>query len=127
MTTTLTHYLCIGCPLGCRLEVEAEDGAIVEVRGFSCKRGKEYAEQEHIDPRRMVSSTVPVTKGVCARLPVKTSRAVPKARVGAVCVALRRVSVAAPIHCGDVVVENIVDTGADIVATRDVLAGEGRL
>ena len=54
--TAITHYLCIGCPLGCRLEVEAEEGTVVEVRGFSCKRGKEYAEREHTDPRRLVST-----------------------------------------------------------------------
>jgi glycerol-3-phosphate dehydrogenase len=30
----VTHYLCIGCPLGCRLEVEADDdGQNVEIRG----------------------------------------------------------------------------------------------
>ncbi|MEI2420796.1 hypothetical protein V6O07_11030 [Arthrospira platensis SPKY2] len=28
--TTISHYLCIGCPLGCRLEVEADNGHIVE-------------------------------------------------------------------------------------------------
>ena len=54
-------YLCIGCPLGCRLEVdEDEEGQIVEIRGFSCKRGKVYAEQEHTAPRRMVTTTVDI-------------------------------------------------------------------
>ena len=45
----ITHYLCIGCPLGCRLEVEEGlEGAIVEVRGFSCKRGERFARQESV-------------------------------------------------------------------------------
>jgi len=120
MTTAITHYLCIGCPLGCRLEVEEEDGAIVEVRGFSCKRGKEYAEREHIDPRRMVSSTVRVVNGMWARLPVKTNRPVPKDRVRAVCRALRQVSVATPVTTGQVIAANILDSGTDIVAARDM-------
>ena len=120
MTTAITHYLCIGCPLGCRLEVEEEDGAIVEVRGFSCKLGKEYAEREHIDPRRMVSSTVSVTNGVWARLPVKTNRPVPKDQVRAVCRALRQVRIVAPVTMGEVIVANVLDSGADIVATRDM-------
>ena len=120
MTTTLTHYLCIGCPLGCRLEVEEEDGAIVEVRGFSCKRGKEYAEQEHTDPRRMVTSSVRVTNGRWARLPVKTTRPVRKDQVRAVCRLLREITRAAPVGLGDVIVANVLDSGVDIVATRDI-------
>lgn len=120
MTTAITHYLCIGCPLGCRLEVEEEDGAIVEVRGFSCKLGKEYAEREHVDPRRMVSSTVHVVNALWARLPVKTNRPVPKDQVRAVCRVLHRVSITAPVRIGDVIVANVLDTGADIVAARDM-------
>ena len=122
MTSAITHYLCIGCPLGCRLEVEEEDGAIVEVRGFSCKLGKEYAEREHTDPRRMVSSTVRVANGLWARLPVKTNRPVPKDKVRAVCRALRQVNIAAPVVIGDVIVTNVLDTGADVVAARDMPA-----
>ena len=120
--TTLTHYLCIGCPLGCRLEVEAEEGTIVEVRAFSCKRGKEYAEREHTDPRRLVSTTVRVVNGIWARLPVKTSAAIAKHRVGDVCRALRTVRVVAPVAAGDLIAANILDSGADIVATRDMPA-----
>src|SRR5512136_3087634 len=93
----ITHYLCIGCPLGCRLEVEAEEDAMVEVRGFSCKLGKEYAEREHTDPRRLVSTTVRVVNGIWARLPVKTSAAIAKHRVGEVCRALRTLRVVAPV------------------------------
>ena len=39
------HYLCIGCPLGCRLERDESQGEIVEVRGTSCKKGEEFARQ----------------------------------------------------------------------------------
>ena len=123
MTAAITHYLCIGCPLGCRLEVEEEDGAIVEVRGFACKRGKEYAEREHVDPRRMVSSTVRVANGLWARLPVKTDRPVPKDQVRAVCRVLRQVSIPAPVSMGDVILANVLGTGADIVAARDMPTG----
>lgn len=118
----IIHYLCIGCPLGCRLEVEEDAGAIVEIRGFACKRGKEYAEREHIDPRRMVSSTVRVVNGVWARLPVKTTQPVPKDQVLAVCAVLRQVTVAAPVKFGDVIASNVLNTGADVVATRHMPA-----
>jgi CxxC motif-containing protein len=125
MTSPFATYLCIGCPLGCRLEVEEEEGAIVEVRGFACKRGKEYAEQEHIDPRRMVTTTVRVVNGLWARLPVRTTITVPKDRVRAVCQALGQVMVSAPVKMGDIVVSNVLDTGADIVASRDMPMARG--
>jgi CxxC motif-containing protein len=120
MTTETTHYLCIGCPLGCRLEVEESDGDIVEIRGFDCKRGKEYARQEHTDPRRMVSTTVQVKNGRWARLPVKTVAAIPKDQVMVLCQSLRGVVVTAPVRMGDVILANALGAGVDIVATRDM-------
>lgn len=114
-------YLCIGCPLGCRLEVdEDEAGDIVEIRGFSCKRGKTYAEQEHVAPQRMVTTTVEIAGARHARLPVKSSAPVPKDLVVDVCRALRRLHVRAPVHMGDVIATNVLNTGADVIATRDM-------
>lgn len=120
--TTITHYLCIGCPLGCRLEVEADENSIVEVRGFSCKRGEEYARQEHTDPRRMVTTTVAIRGGRWPRLPVKTSQPVAKNQVKAICRALHQLALSAPVKRGDVVMADILDTGVDVVATRDMPA-----
>lgn len=120
--TVITHYLCIGCPLGCRLEVHEDDqGEIVEVRGFSCRKGKIFAEREHTDPRRMVTTTVAVPNGRWARLPVHTSVEVPKGRVMDIVRHLRSVEVSAPIRMGDVVVVDVLGTGADVVASRDLL------
>ncbi len=123
MTQTIStaSYLCIGCPMGCRLEVDtAEEDRIVEIRGFSCKRGKEYAAQEHVDPRRNVAFTVGLRGGALSRLPVKTSAAVPNARVLALCAALRDLVVDAPVRVGQVVAVNPLGLGADIVATREM-------
>ena len=116
----LRHYLCIGCPLGCRLEVEARENEIVEVRGFSCKRGKTFAEQEFHDPRRDVSTTVAVTGARWARAPVKTAAPIPKARVQDLCDALHELRLEAPVRLGDVVLADAVGTGVDVVATRDL-------
>ena len=121
----VTHYLCIGCPLGCRLEVEQDgDGDIAEVRGWSCKKGERYGRQEHTDPRRMVTTTVRLAEGGWARLPVKTSDAVPKDRVRDICAFLRTVAVSAPVSLGETVVSDVLGCGVDIVATRDANRSE---
>lgn len=111
-------YLCIGCPLGCRLEVDAIAGDIIEIRGFECAKGKRYARQEHADPRRPLSTTVAISDGALPRLPVRTTEAVPKSMVQRVAIALRDVHVRAPVRRGDVVATNVLGTGIDVIATR---------
>lgn len=116
-------YLCTGCPLGCRLEVDAVEGDIIEIRGFECAKGERYALQEHTDPRRPVSSTVAISGGALPRLPVRTAEAVPKDVVRQIAVALRDVRVRAPVRRGDVVLTDVLDTGVDVIATRGMPAG----
>ena len=117
----VTTYLCIGCPLGCRLELEeTEDHEIVEVRGFSCKKGERFAIQEHTDPRRMVTTTVAIEGGLFPRLPVRTMEPVPKGLMGRVCEELRSVTVEAPVTMGDVVHPDVAGTGVDVIATRSL-------
>jgi CxxC motif-containing protein len=118
-----THYLCIGCPLGCRLEVDAGTaGDIVEIRGFSCRKGKTFAEREHTDPRRMITTTVGVEGGLWARLPVHATEEMPKAQMWDVIAALREISVPAPVEVGDVIVAGILGSDVDVVASRDMPA-----
>ncbi len=75
-----TTYLCIGCPLGCRLEVDEDtaEHTVLTVRGFGCRRGREYAIQEHTAPQRIVTTTVAVRGGLWPRLPVRSSGRCPR-------------------------------------------------
>ena len=117
----IAHYLCIGCPLGCRLEVEATDaGEVVAVDGWGCKNGKAYGRQEHTDPRRNVATSIRIKSARWARVPVKTSGSVPKHMVRDIARAVQDLEVEAPVKLGTVVVANILGTGIDIVATRDM-------
>jgi CxxC motif-containing protein len=63
----------------------------------------------------MVCDVLIIGGGMWARLPVKTTAPVPKDRVQEVCSA-------ALVRLGDVVVSDILGTGADIVATRAMAA-----
>ena len=66
------ELICIGCPLGCNLTVEMDGGQVVSVNGNTCKRGDDYARKELTDPRRIVTSTVPVAGGNLPVVSVKT-------------------------------------------------------
>ncbi len=124
---TVTHYLCIECPLGCHLEVEEDaEGSIVDIRGFACIKGRKFAEQEHTNPRRMVTTTVAVGDGRWPRLPVRTTAEVPKDKVWKVVELLRPVSVESPVTMGDVIYTDIAGTGVDVVASRDMAVESAR-
>jgi CxxC motif-containing protein len=115
-------YLCTGCPLGCRLEVDAVDDEVLEVRGFRCRRGERYGRQEHVDPRRPLSTTVWIEGAAVRRAPVRGATHLPKDRLLPAAVALRGIRLRAPVRRGDVVVEDIAGTGIEVIVTRDLPA-----
>jgi len=115
--------LCITCPKGCSLEVTKEGETIVDIKS-GCKRGHEYAQRELTDPRRMVATTIKVTNGVHPLLPVYTSSPFPKREIATLMAALRQMKVSAPITMGTVIAENILGSGVDILASRDMNAAE---
>lgn len=111
---------CINCPVGCRMTVTLSgEGNFLSVTGNTCPRGASYAEQECTQPMRVITAVVPAD-GSSVPLSVKTSMPVPKSRIMEIMQALGNTSVCAPVHAGDVIVPDVLGTGADIVATRSV-------
>ena len=105
------ELICIGCPLGCNLTVEMDGGQVLSVNGNTCKRGDDYARKELTDPRRIVTSTVPVAGGNLPVVSVKTASDIPKGKIRECLCALKGVTLTAPVQIGDVIVENVADTG----------------
>ena len=114
------ELICIGCPLGCNLTVEMDGGQVVSVNGNTCKRGDDYARKELTDPRRIVTSTEPVAGGNLPVVSVKTASDIPKGKIRECLCALKGVTLTAPVQIGDVIVENVADTGVDVVATKSI-------
>ena len=115
-------FICIGCPLGCMLTVEMNGADVVNVTGNTCKRGKIYAEKEVTNPTRIVTSSVRVTGGDRSCVSCKTKSDIPKSKIFDIVRALKNVEAEAPIHIGDVLVEDVAGTGAQMVATSHVKA-----
>jgi CxxC motif-containing protein len=112
--------LCTICPLGCELKVEHDGKQIQTVEGNRCKRGVEYSEKEIFHPERIVTTTVAIEGAAVALLPVKTERAVPKELGFRIVETASQLVVSAPVRLGDVLVEDILDTGVNLVATRSL-------
>lgn len=111
---------CIGCPMGCNLNVRLENGQVVGVEGNNCGIGKTYAEKECTNPTRIVTSSVCISDGEISILPVKTEHDIPKNRIKDCMKSLKGVTLKAPVKIGDVVLENVCDTGVNIIATRTI-------
>ena len=110
------NMICIGCPMGCELTVEVENGIAVRVTGNTCGIGKKYAETEVSAPTRMVTSTVMSDTGV--PIPVKTAVSVPKDRIFDVMKDIKSAKVKLPVSIGDTAVENVAGTGVRVVVTK---------
>lgn len=120
------QFNCTTCPSECLLSVEVErdaDGnvaAVHSVTGNSCPRGDKFAHQELTCPMRVLTTTVAVSGGDEALLPVRTAEAIPLELHTQAMALIRGLVVEAPIHMGDVVLENLLDTNVNLVASMDI-------
>ncbi|MCI1946055.1 DUF1667 domain-containing protein [Clostridium luticellarii] len=117
---------CIGCPMGCQLLVKLDGDKVVEVTGNTCKRGAEYGRKECTNPTRIVTSSVYVEDGEIDVVPVKTEKDIPKGKIFDCIKALKGVVVKAPVNIGDVILENVADSGINIIATKKVDSADGK-
>ncbi|MDZ4158889.1 MAG: DUF1667 domain-containing protein [Anaerolineaceae bacterium] len=115
-----SRIICVSCPKGCTLEVTHTGATVLKVLDAGCKRGEVYVRQELSDPRRMVATTVRIEGGIHPLLPVATKTPFPKPLIPDLMIVLRTIKLPAPIRMGDVVVKNVLDTGVDIIASRDI-------
>ena len=114
----MTELICIGCPRGCHLKVDEQNDYAVS--GNSCPIGAEYGRNELTNPTRVLTSTVRITGAIHSCLPVKSSGPIKKGLLMEAVQALKDVEVTSPVQKGQVIVANIVGSGQDIIATRDM-------
>lgn len=124
--TETLRFNCTTCPSECLLAVEVErdaDGHVAEVRrvtGNSCPRGDKFAHQELTCPMRVLTTTVAVSGGDEALLPVRTAEAIPLALHAQAMDLIRDVVVEAPIRMGDVVLKDLLNTNINLIASMDI-------
>lgn len=119
MATETRELICINCPMGCPLTVTLKDGVVTSVTGNTCPRGDSYGRKEVTNPRRIVTTTVPVDGSATERMvSVKTATDIPKGKIFDVVQALVDVRATAPVEIGDVILPNVAATGVDVIATK---------
>ena len=120
----MAEYLCIVCPLGCRLVVgqDAESGALC-VEGGACKRGTDYVLQEATAPQRILTTTLATAWG--RRLPVRSASPIDKALLLRVQPRLAGIVIDRDVEIGEAVVADVDGQGTPLVATSAARAPRG--
>lgn len=112
--------VCITCPRGCTMQV-TQDGDNISVTGNSCKRGEVFAVNELTHPMRTICSTVATAFPEAPVLPCRVSTDIPKESIFDVMKEINKVVVTERIGRGDVIIQDVLGTGADVIATSDLL------
>jgi CxxC motif-containing protein len=114
--------ICVGCPLGCRTTLRIDHhGDVVKITGYKCKEGRQYVVEEYRSPVRIFTATILTEKSAKPLLPVRTDRPILKSKLKEAALTLVRLKAIPPVRIGQVIVSNILNTGANVIATDDLL------
>ncbi len=113
----MKKLICIVCPNGCELEIGGEG----TVSGNLCPQGKEFALQEMTDPRRSVSTTCRTVFPEHPLVPVRTRQEVPKNMMKDIVKAVNETVIDRRMGIGGTVIENVLNTGTDVILCTDCL------
>lgn len=116
MIDTLT---CIMCPIGCELQVIVLDEKM-EIAGNKCEKGKEFAYEEVLHPKRNLATSVPISGQHQTMLSVRLDRRVPRDQIFSILNEIAKLRPVPPIVRGQILIENILNTGSNVIATRTV-------
>ncbi len=117
---TVYRFTCVICPLSCSVEVEVEGSEVRDVRGFNCSRGREWAVEEVLSPKRVVMTVIRVRGGKEPVVSVKTDSPIPKERIRELMNYLATLEVEAPVSIGQVLEDRPLGLETRVVATRSV-------
>ena len=110
---------CIDCPAGCALQVNVESGKVVGITGNNCPKGEKYAISEVESPVRILTTTV-LTEGLPLKtISVRTDDAIPKTSLFKAMEEIKKIRVRDSLGVGDVIIKNIVGSGANLIVTRE--------
>ncbi len=114
------EIICTVCPRGCHITVKGDGKNINSVEGYICKRGLTYAENEYTNPVRILTTTVKVAGSDYELLPVRSEKPLPKNKIFKCMEIIKNTQVKAPVSRYSVIIENICNTGINIVSTKDL-------
>jgi len=120
--------------MGCHLSIERLSENDIAVTGNRCARGEQYAREEMLSPRRVVTATCKVAPSSIAkasaptdaaadipqprRVPLRTKAAFPRERISELLTLIYSLEMELPVRRGQVAIADALGTGIDVIVTR---------
>jgi CxxC motif-containing protein len=111
---------CVLCPVGCELEIGRDASGELHVDGNQCDKGVPFAVEEILRPKRNLATSIPVRGTAAKMVSVRLSVAVPREMLFPVLAEIAKFRPEAPVSRGQVLIADVLGTGADVIATRSV-------
>lgn len=111
----MKEYICIVCPKGCLLQVDKNN----KVTGYKCLKGLDYVNNELLNPKRILTTTIKTNNDDIPRLPVKTNNPIDKDLIFDVKKIINETTINKSYKTGDIIISNILNLNVDIIATKD--------
>ena len=126
--------------MGCHLSIERLSENDIAVTGNRCARGEQYAREEMLSPRRVVTATCKIAPSSIAaasvaptaalldavaadlsrprRVPLRTKAAFPRERIPELLKLIYGLELRLPVRRGQVAIADALGTGIDVIVTR---------
>lgn len=126
--------------MGCHLSIERLSENDIAVTGNRCARGEQYAREEMLSPRRVVTATCKVAPSSIAttpasiaaaapidavadlskprRIPLRTKAAFPRERIPELLALIYGLEMELPVRRGQAAIADALGTGIDVIVAR---------
>ena len=118
--STVRIIRCIVCPTGCEIKVLQDKDRKITFEGYTCKRGLEYAQQEFYEPKRILTTTIRVENGFLPLVPVRTDKPILRDKLNEAMKLIADKKIKAPVKMGQILINNVLNTDANVIASRDL-------
>jgi CxxC motif-containing protein len=116
----LSQVICNECQKKCVIDIYKE-GDKLAFEGHNCNKGIGYGEDYINSSKRIFTTVVRIKSNTSTKVvPVKSNEPIEVSLWIECSKALGRLYVGVPIKIGDVICKNILNTGVDIICTKNV-------
>jgi len=113
----MKEMICIACPIGCHIQIDDN----LKVDGNLCGKGEKYGIEEMTHPTRILTTTVKTISQSIPRISVKSRDPLPKELIFKALLVLDDIIIENNVKIGDIIVKDILNTGIDMIATKNVI------
>ena len=114
------YETCPRCTNACMITYTMEFDKILSIKNAACPKGEQFIYEQAKMPDSIVTAKVFVKNGMTSLAEVKTSKPVPGYLVNEIKDKLKKLELTAPLTFGQVLAENYLNSGADLISRSNI-------